>query len=40
MRCDDSLKGEVIDRIERLGVVIGVVKDLRPYRRSTIVSKP
>jgi hypothetical protein len=30
MRCDNALDGKVIVRIERMGTVIGVVKDRRP----------
>jgi hypothetical protein len=29
MNCDEVLRGRVVDVIERLGVPIGVVKDLR-----------
>jgi hypothetical protein len=36
MHCDSALDGKVIARIERMGTVIGVVKDLRGSTRSTV----
>jgi hypothetical protein len=40
MNCDRAMDGRIIDRIERLGVVIGVVKDRRTLSRSSIAGTP
>jgi hypothetical protein len=36
MNCDRAVDGPIVARIERLGVLIGVVKDLRPMRNKTL----
>lgn len=40
MKCDLAIPGTVIARIVRLGVPIGVVKDIRAHRLETIARRP
>ena len=42
MNCDNDLDGKVVATVERLGVVIGVVKDRRALIRRNVagISRP
>jgi len=40
MRCDRAIDGTVIARIERMGVLIGVVKDRRAITRARSSAQP
>jgi hypothetical protein len=40
MNCDHMLRGEVIATVERMGVVIAVVKDHRPFKGEKPIAPP
>jgi hypothetical protein len=40
MQCDQAVDGAVIIRIERMGTLVGVVKDRRPSNRTGVVRRP